>query len=387
MLMVLGFLLSFSSPSLLFAQETSVIGTLQPFPSGGPIDPEPRDPPLVYPEYPPPSMPTGLYELALFDKKGGVQIAGKIILDEIDKENLSNFSFVIPGKNVVLAGVVDEKWVYKKTCFDTYPRPLPGDVYNLDDSVQSASSKPGSIAPNDMPQYCPPQYMQVFTTINPTVENIPNGVKVTLKISPKNDKTQESLLFLYRTNSYTNQFLSNFSYHFDTVKIPVSVNSVQVGILLRDGLYLRGTSAYANAGRYIPSFRAIEKAKNLFEEENQELVTLTNEIAYQGMLRKGDSDMTPDSSFTVSGVYGTNVLLLYVREIVTALILLTLCIAGIIYGIKRFFHTNIHLKTILITVVITLVLAVFIAAFVLLLIYFLRNMGLAIPAMYKGFAE
>lgn len=351
------------------------------------VEVPPTDTMRIAPDYPPPSVPSGLYELVVFDKRGGAQVGGKIVLDKRDKLHFNTFSFVIPGRDITFVNAVWEKWTYASSCYNgKYPRPLPLNMQesrvNFEDEPKDMPIDPGVMPPAD--QYCPPNYTQTYTSIEPNVQPVKNGTKVTFSLSAKQDKTQESLLFLFRTSEYTRKTLSNYYYNFDTVKVPLTVDSVQVGITVKDGLKLRGTqiSSYGYPTGFGSNFKALENATDLSNEKDQELSNVSNEISYQGMLRKSDSDMTPDSSLTVSGVYGTNIFALYMKEIFLGILLVVGIIGGIVWAIKRFFKNNLHLKTIIITTIVTIVISVFLIAFILLLFFYLRTTGFGIQPGY-----
>ncbi|MBI2616682.1 hypothetical protein HYW55_00950 [Candidatus Gottesmanbacteria bacterium] len=356
-------------------------------------DDMPRDYPLMYP---PPTMNTGLYELAIFDKKGGAYIAGKIVFDKSDKDLLEDLNIFIPGKDAQFVNVVHEQYVYKETCYPwKYPRPLPAQIQGeqveptFGNSTPSAPGEEISVPPRpsimpDGDEYCPKQYTQVYSTVDPEVTIGKKGVNVRISATAEDDTSQEALLFLYRLPSVAFNIFSNHYFRLDTVQLPFTTASTQVGILVKDGLHLRGAPGFTAdyGGGYVPSFRPLEKARNLNREDNQELTNLSNEIAYQGMIRRGDSDVTPDSSLTLSGVYGTHLLMLYVKEIFLGIIFVLVLIAAILWAIKYFFKNHLNLRLILITVVATFFVTIFLVAFILLLFFYFRTtigFGYSIP--------
>lgn len=326
----------------------------------------------------PPNFTPGVYLLAIFDKKGSTQVGAKIIFDETDKDLMRNFSFLIPGKDVSLIRIVHEQQVLKNQCpQDIYlQKPMPM-MQQLPLQTTPASPPKDGVTINNPPYYCPQNYVSVFTTINPKTEPAPGGLKITLSANPVlNDKTQDSFLILYRTNSYTSRVLSNYYYNLPTPRLPTSQATAQIGIFVKDGLRLRGSNQYGGMGTYIPSLRALEKARNLKREENQELSMVSNDIMYQGMVRKSDSDIGADASFVASGVYGSVGILLYMREIGIALAVLFAIGVMLFFILRAFLNRHSGLRMVILTVFITMIATALLTVLVLFSFLFLRSQGM-----------
>lgn len=329
--------------------------------------------------YPPPQNSPGLYLLSLFDKKGEGQFVAKIIVDPDEKSVLRNFSFLIPGKDITITRVLHERYAYER-CYNpkVYPLPsLPGSLAVPETGV-SYPQATQSIE-NDMPidpaiRYnCYPSYASHFTTLEPITSNVRDGLKVTINASPdESSKTQESLIIGYRSKSYTKSLFTNKYFHILTPQLSIISATVQVGIFTKDGLMLRD-GGYATG--YTPSIRILEKARNLVDEQNQELTNFSNDIMYQGQVRKGDSDVSPDSSFEADGVYGSNWILLYLTEALYVLVGVVAFIGLIVFVVRFIFKKNEHLKTIIIISLISIVVTLVVTLSVVAIIFFGRLGG------------
>jgi len=324
---------------------------------------------------PPPFYTPGVYLLSLFDKKGSAYIAGKIVFDEADKEILRDFSFIIPGKEISLLRVVHEKWSLNRQCdqIKYYPGNQPEPV-PLSAEVTPAPAQYRAIV--DVKPNCYQNYVSVFTSLSPESQDTKEGLKVNVKA--KVDlayKNQESLLFLYRTKDYARKLLTNYYYHLPTPQIPITASSAQVGILVKEGLRLRGTPLYPNYGSYLPNFRALEKARNLTNEENQELAAFSSDIMYQGSVRKTDSDLDPDSSFIVNGIFGSFWPFLYLREVGIVLFVIGFILVATILILKFLFRIGLHLQMIIMSGIVSLITSLIVGIILVLIFLFLRSQG------------
>lgn len=300
----------------------------------------------------PPFNPTGIYELALFDKNGGVQIAGKIIFDSFDKETLANYQFTIPGENISLVRLLHEKSDFKKVC---PPTPSGTDIY-----------QPGN---------CYDSFISKFTTLTPITEKTAAGLKVTVNAKPfLSSQNQESLVFYYRTNSYTKKLPGSYRYRLPSIKVPYSSVNMQIGILVKDGLVLKG-SLPGYSFYYSPIFNLLEKAKNLSDTESLDLTAMLNDIMYQGQLRKTESDLPPDTSFTVSGVYGSFWPMLFLKEILITIVILSLLVLLIVFLVRKFLGKSSQGKFIFLTVIISFITSLIVAIVSFLIYFLLKSQG------------
>lgn len=326
------------------------------------------DEPVLSPQfYPPPQNSEGVAILALFDKKGTAKIAAKITVDNEEKQELKDFSVFLPGKNVRLLRAVHEKWLLKKSCDYGYPVPLPMEKLSAPSAVAESQMYPN-------PQYCPPNYVTVYTSLFPITQLRKDGMMAIISANPDmNNKNQESILLLYEIPKLARKFLTN--YHFDilTPQIPLSATTVQAGLLTKDGLYLKGATYYGGSGGYQPNFRALEKAKNLNNEENAALSAFSNDILYQGIVRKSDSDISENSSFEIKGMYGRSMILLYVYEFLTGVAVLAVLIIGIYYLVRFISKKSPDFKPIFQTILVALVTSLIVTLLAVFIIFYLRN--------------
>ena len=291
--------------------------------------------------YPAPYMQQGMYLLSVFDKKGTAQIATKIIFDTEEKEALQDFSFFIPGKDIVLSQIIHEKTIYKEKC-DGLVRPMPD---TIERSISSTMPYPDN---------CYETYVPVYTTYKPTIQEKPDGIQVSLSAKPDIEgKSQESLIFSYRSPSFTKNMLGSIQYDIETPRLPLTMSTVQVGVVAKEGLTIRGGPPMYGSG-YVPSLRALEKSRTLTEEENQELSQVSNDIMYNGTVRKSDSDLAPNTSFEADGVYGSNIVALYTKEIIFGIVILILLVGGIVFAIKKFSGSHPTVRIVLIAVVVSI---------------------------------
>lgn len=314
--------------------------------------------------YPAPQNSPGLYLLTLFDKKGEGQFVAKIIIDPDEKSVLRNFSFLIPGKDITVTRVLHERYTYE-TCYKPKVYPLPGQPATMMEKGSDDMPIDPAIRYN-----CYPSYVSRFTTLEPITSYVKEGLKVTVNASPdESSKIQEGLIIGYRSKSYTKGLFTNKYFHILTPQLPITSATVQVGIFTKDGLMLRD-GGYTTG--YTTSLRVLEKARNLVDEQNQELTNFSNDIMYQGQVRKGDSDVSPDSSFEADGVYGSNWALLYLTEALYVLVGIVVFIGLIIFVVRFIFKKNEHVKTIIIISIISIVVTLVVTLSVIAIIFFGR---------------
>lgn len=374
--LLLPLLVLLTFPFAVFAQEDSSVSSLpasQPVPAGIAT----TEPSYIDPGYFPYSSYTpGIYMVTIFDKKGEATVVGKIIFDAQEKELLNDFNFIIPGHDIKLGQVVHEKYQTSKNCLPYYKRgiPLPTEgVTSIDESLSVGSAEEDMFPLPRADCYSEPTTL--FTTLEPETGETREGLRVTVNARPnQSSKSQESILFLYRTNDYVKKLFTNRYFEIPTPLLPITSTTAQVGILVRDGMSLRGSypGGEGGGGVYMFSVRALEKARNLFNERNQELTQLSNDIFYQGQIRKADSDISPDNSFQVTGVFGSNWLLLYMTEGLWIVVGIAMTVTLISLVIKQLFKNNLHLKTIIITSVISTIITLTIILVIIAVFFFGR---------------
>lgn len=328
---------------------------------------------LIRPDYnsydfPPPQQTSeGVAILALFDKNGTAKIAAKITLDAENKQDLQNFTVFLPGKNIKLLRAVHEKWLLKKSCDYGKPVPLPLSL----ESSSGQGAFEDQMYPN--PQYCLPNYVNIYSSLLPASQLQKDGLIVTFTANPDlNNNSQESILLLYETPNLAKKFLTNYHFKILTPQVPLFATTVQAGLLTKDGLYIKGSSYYGGNGIYLPNFKALEKAKNLNSQESPELNTFSNDILYQGIVRKSDSDISENSSFEIKGAYGKSMILLYLNEFLIGMVVFALLITGVYFLIRFISKKSPDFKPVFLTILIALVTSI-IVTITGLVIYSLRN--------------
>ena len=255
------------------------------------------------------------YYYTVFDGEGEAAVLARIELQNTN--NLTDFSFQIPGQDIDIINIVQEYYEYTQECSNW-------------EEVSCSSSNGIETCNKECTDYIrypiyPPSYAQVTYTVGESddMTNIQFDI-------PKQDQDSIYLLIYYKTTSYVTESGGVYEYNFQTIQDEYDTNYVRVSLDVAEDLYLEGVSS------------AIDYQKEVFAtSESADFSRVASSISYIDTgYTETASSLDPNESFTVEGKYAKSWWNIHWWEVVLGVLIGLIALMGIVYGVRKITHKN-----------------------------------------------
>lgn len=301
------------------------------------------------------------YYSVLFRGNGEAIVSFKAHFSNISDQSVNTITFQVPSGTISDISAYQLKSSnYNPPCYPDYqietpqmtPMPEPSSsVAPMQGSKPvSGITVPGSagiaapvpvIMPCKYPDYRMPynygygnQYEKAQVSIS--------GQTITIVLPLAVPSGQDANYFLtYRTTGLVHKtLLGSFAYQFETLKTDSPVSDLQIGIATDDTYFLKDANGSIN---YNGSF-AVKALPTIAADgvSNTALDNYYNQIG-QGTIYKSAFHLSPNESYTVSGVYADSQWKLYGREISIGIAIVFLCIL-VVFFVARFIMRRLHVS-------------------------------------------
>jgi hypothetical protein len=139
-------------------------------------------------------------------------------------------------------------------------------------------------------------------------------VDINLAYPVQNDTTT-TLYLIFSTKTIAEKTFQGFSFNFKTVQDPNAlIRSLSANVVVPENMYLKGKPKFDI--QYSPSELAAESLKGSAET----VASALRSYPYYGGGQFTANNLQPGESFTISGLYGDNQILLYSQEILVGVL-------------------------------------------------------------------
>lgn len=220
-------------------------------------------------------------------------------LQSISKSAVSAIVLSIPYPNVTIYRVISMNGSYYSGCGGNYPCPAYG------------SSAYPSIYPyyNNTPQF-----------INYTTANLANSTTLTLYLNrPLLNNSQTTIYLFFSTKSLAQKTFQGYQFSFKTIiDNNALIRDAYASVEVPQNMYLKGKQSFNIS-------YATESAQGaLISATSPSAVGALLPALFYGGYQYQASDLLAGEYFTVSGVYGSNRVLLYLPEIFIAVVIIVM---------------------------------------------------------------
>lgn len=263
------------------------------------------------------------------------------------ENSLSNINYFIPStiliKNIRIYQRVNH---YQNPCYPTIYRPVPLEsVEENENRIQ-----PGEPFPTVTPDQPSIDEINPESTTAPCLDqqiyygNNSDYLKADFKLDgnvlrialPQPVTLSESvnLIINYRSSSFTKEvFIGSYAYKFETLRTNDEIENIQIGISAEQDYFLKGAKGL---------IRYRDKTQELMPPEvsgstnlyNREFDTYYNRIG-EGTIYKYASHLAPMESYNVSGSYADSLWKLYLRHLISGVMILIVIILLILIIYKK----------------------------------------------------
>jgi hypothetical protein len=164
---------------------------------------------------------------------------------------------------------------------------------------------------------CPPcdQVYQPSSFLNYTMQTLSDSTILTINLAyPVQNDTATTLYLIFSTKSVAQKTFQGYQFDFKTVEDPNAlIRSLSADVVVPQNMYLKGKPSFDI--QYKPS----ELAAQALKSTNAESFVQSYPIRYGGGQFTANN-LQPGESFTISGLYGDNLVLLYAQEIGLAVV-------------------------------------------------------------------
>lgn len=232
---------------------------------------------------------------------GNAFVVGTISLEALTSQQVSSISLEIPYRGIT--------------------------VYKLVENGRYAQT-PCILCPAGF--NCPPcgQTYQPSAFLNYTTQTLSDSTIININLAyPIQNDTDTTIYLIFSTKSIAEKTFQGFSFNFKTVEDPNAlIRSLSANVVVPENMYLKGEPSFNI--EYKPSDIATQALKGSAESVAG---ALQRYPTYGGQFTA--NNLQPGESFTISGLYGDNLVLLYAQEI--GLVVLGLIVLAIV--IKYYF--------------------------------------------------
>jgi hypothetical protein len=226
------------------------------------------------------------YYAIQLDGAGNGFVAAQMNLESISARPVEYITLDIPYSNVTVYRVVGENSIYYSPCYGSIDCVASYPYYNYGD----------------------PEFL------NYTVTNYGNMTALTVHLNtPLTNSSQTRLYFFFSTRNLASKMAGVYSFEFKTITDPYAlIRNAYANVEVPQDMYLKGKSSFAiNYGTVSPldSVSAAGSAKSLVSNVQQ---------SFYGPYQYSATNLLPFEYFTITGTYGSSILVLYLPEILFA---------------------------------------------------------------------
>lgn len=170
-----------------------------------------------------------------------------------------------------------------------------------------------------------------------TVSVQDNQIHITLPKPIEPEKAGSYVLFMRSRGVAEKVFGGAYEYHFETLRTDAPIRNLQIGILSDSDMKFKGADAQVYYGSVSDSLMMVEMASKRSSFQSTDFDNYVNQIG-QGQIYKSSSNLSPEDTYVVEGMYAKSLMSLYLKEAVSILgiiILTFIVIIGIVIGVAK----------------------------------------------------
>jgi len=221
---------------------------------------------------------------------GNAFVVATMNIESLSGKNITSLVLEIPNYNVQIYKLVQQGGYY-------YPCTL----------------KPCPLGEPNYPIYYEPQFL------NYTVENLAQSTVLKIDLAYPLMPTQQNTIYLvYSTPRIAKQTFQGYEFTFKTVQDPNAlIRYVSASVTVPENMEIKGKP------KFDINYRSADILGAVSSGSAKELVNSIASIRYPGPYygynQYSAQNLLPGESFTITGLYGSNVWLLYIQEILIGL--------------------------------------------------------------------
>ncbi len=215
---------------------------------------------------------------------GNAFVVGSVSLEALTQQPVNTITLEIPYTGVTVYKLLQNGGYYYPPCFN-----IP---------CQNGPCMP-----------CNQQY-QPSAFLNYSTQTLSDSTILTINLAyPVQNDTATNLYLIFSTRSVAQKTFQGYQFDFKTVEDPNAlIRSLSADVVVPQNMYLKGKPSFDI--QYKPS----ELAAQALKSTNAESFVQAYPIRYGGGQFTANN-LQPGESFTISGLYGDNLVLLYAQEI------------------------------------------------------------------------
>lgn len=220
---------------------------------------------------------------------GNAFVVGSIQLEALSPQPVGTINLEIPYTGVTFYKIVQNGGYYRPPCFN-----IP---------CQNGPCMP-----------CETKYLP-SAFLNYTTQTLSDSTVVSITLAyPLQNDTSTNIELIFSTKNVADKNWQGFQFNFKTVEDPNAlIRSLSADVVVPQNMYLKGKPSLDI--QYKPS----ELASQALASNNAETFVSAMPIRYGGGQFTANN-LQPGESFTITGLYGDNLILLYAQEIGLAVV-------------------------------------------------------------------
>ncbi len=308
-----------------FAQEATEVKPIQDI---APTLPQPGSVIFDPPEPTEGGLGQNVYYSVIYDGEGEAAVAVKFMIQNIKKENLTSFTFEIPGRSIRIINAVQEVQEKQKVCSNWQ-----------DICTQFDNGKCVEFAHTCENWYEQPIWPPKYYTIEPSFDDTHLKSSASSRINldlpyPVGSQETATLIIYYKVAESAQKSFGAFHFDFNTAKINYDTDNIRVAINVQEPFILEGGQAEVNY-QSTPSYAPLEKAADSRGVQSQELADISSRIQWEPGYIKETKGLDPLESFSVEGKYAKSKFLLHQTTVYVSLLVLVVFIILIYAGARK----------------------------------------------------
>ena len=222
---------------------------------------------------------------------GNAFVVGTISLEALTQQQVSTITLEIPYTGITVYKLLQNGRYYYQPC------------------VQPSSCPAGINCCYNQQVYEPSAFLNYST------QTLSDSTILTINLAyPVQNDTDTTLYLIFSTKTIAQKTFQGFQFNFKTVQDPNAlIRSLSANVVVPENMYLKGKPNFNI--QYKPS----EIASQALTATNAESFVQAYRIPYGGGQFTANN-LQPGESFTISGLYGDNLILLYAQEIGLAVV-------------------------------------------------------------------
>lgn len=260
------------------------------------------------------------YYSLVFRGNGEAIVYAKIVVTNSDSSPLNKLSFEIPDAKVNELTVFEQTLPPKCKQHDRYNECIEYDDPDYDSYYYSSYSKDNNGT-----------YHKV------AVENSGATYNLTLPV-PIDPQKSGAVIVSYASRGYVKNRLGLSHFNFSTLKVPARINAVKVAVSVDSDLVIKGKKSTVNYNMLDAQEFSSPLSSSSFGSASMD--KLAGSIGSDGAIIKDAKNLSPNETFSVSGVYASSWIRLYLSSVLIVVIFIILVLTSTILLMKRQKKTN-----------------------------------------------